>query len=37
LLFDDLVTVGDLADSDFPRHAQELWAPILEVTREDVV
>jgi hypothetical protein len=37
MLFEDLVTVGDLADSEFPRYAEELWTPILEASEEDKV
>jgi exodeoxyribonuclease V gamma subunit len=32
MLFDGLVTVDDLAASDFPRYAQRLWAPVLKAS-----
>jgi exodeoxyribonuclease V gamma subunit len=37
MLFDDLPTVAELAESEFPRYAEELWAPILVVTDEEDV
>jgi hypothetical protein len=35
MLFDDLVTVADLASSEFPDCADRLWAPILDVSSEE--
>ena len=37
LLFDGLSTVADLVSSEFPRYADRLWAPILDVSDEDTV
>ncbi len=37
LLFDELSTVADLASSEFPRYADRLWEPILDVSDEDTV
>ena len=37
MLFEELATVGDLADSEFPRYAEKLWSPILEVSEEETV
>ncbi len=35
MLFDELVTVPDLADSEFPLYADRLWTPILDVSSEE--
>jgi exodeoxyribonuclease V gamma subunit len=35
MLFGDLVTVADLAGSEFPLYAERLWAPILDASTEE--
>ena len=35
MLFDELVTVADLASSEFPHYADRLWRPILDVSDEE--
>jgi exonuclease V gamma subunit len=34
MLFGDLISVADLADSEFPLYAERLWAPILGASTE---
>jgi exodeoxyribonuclease V gamma subunit len=35
MLFDELATVSDLTDSEFPHYADRLWTPILDVSSEE--
>jgi exonuclease V gamma subunit len=37
MLFSELVSVADLADSEFPGYAEQLWAPILQACSEESV
>ncbi|MCL1598362.1 MAG: hypothetical protein M3094_04200, partial [Actinomycetia bacterium] len=37
MLFNELVSVADLADSEFPHYAEQLWTPILQACSEETV